>query len=189
MDNGYYRNEALQIVSDLFEEFSKEEMKLKVKYDNNCSKLEEMDQQIRLLSRSEDMEMRVFSPRKHISSENDKVVTLKREREELERSNRETERDYRYYSKRAEKLRYLLDLLERNEGVFLDNTVGDFAADPKTVEATSPVAADSVSVEDLKKLEKRLDSCYHFVDTDAQRAKLEMKNILIMVTDLIGNEK
>ena len=57
--NTQYNNEAMQIVTDLYDEFSKEELKLKVKYDNNCAKLDEMDQQIRALSRSEDTEMRV----------------------------------------------------------------------------------------------------------------------------------
>ena len=55
MDNQYYRNEAMQIISELLEEFSREEMKCKVKYDNNCSRLEEMDQQIRMMSKAEDV--------------------------------------------------------------------------------------------------------------------------------------
>ncbi len=174
-------SEAQQIVSELYDEFSKEEMKLKVKYDNNCSRLEEMDQQIRLLSRSEDTEMRVFSPRRHISSESDKIVVMKKEREELEKQNRETERSYRYYSRRAEKLRRLNELMERNEGVFIEQSTSVSAdAQIKEVEVQE---RHTLPKEQLEKIQKRLDNCYHFIDSDSQRCKMEIKNLMILLSE------
>lgn len=182
MDNEYYRNEAMHIINDLYDEFSKEEMKLKVKYDNNCSQLEELDQQIRHLSKTEDVEMRVFSPRRHISSETDKVTTMKTEREKLDKTNCEVERDLRYYSKRAEKLRYLSDVIERNDAQFFPSEP-DVAQDKSVTEVTAP--STGVTVADLEKIQSRLDSCYHFIDGDIQRAKIEIKNLMILLTDLI----
>ncbi|MBP5384129.1 MAG: hypothetical protein J6Y57_04040 [Lachnospiraceae bacterium] len=188
MDNHYYRNEAQQIITELCDEFSKEEMKLKVKYDNNCSRLEEMDQQIRLLSRTENVEMKVFSPRRHIASENDKVSVMKKEREELDKQNRETERDYRYYSKRAEKMRYLCDLMERNEGIFTDNSApGDFQAAQGDSVTSAEISARSYR-DDLEKIQKKLDNCYHFIDSDVQRAKMEIKNLLLLITELMDSD-
>ena len=87
MDNEYYRTEAMNIINDLYDEFRKEATKLKIKYDNNCAKLEEMDQQIRLMAKTEDVEMRVFSPRRNISTENDK----KRIEAEIRANDRQTE--------------------------------------------------------------------------------------------------
>lgn len=182
MDNEYYKNEAMHIVEDLCDEFNKEEKKLKIKYDNNCSRLEEMDHQIHVLSRTEDIEMRVFSPRKHISSETDKVASLKSEREILDKTNREVERDLRYYSKRAEKLRYLLDVLTRNEELFFENEENQIKDNNITEVKQNP---SGVSVSDLEKIQSRLDSCYHFIDGDPKRAKMELKNLMILLTDLI----
>ena len=183
MDNQNTRAEAQEIISELFDEFSKEEMKLKVKYDNNCAKLEEMDQQIRMMSRSVDTEMRVFSPRRHISTENDKVTGLKKEREELDKQNRETERNYRYYSKRADKLRHLMELMERDEGVFIENvTTEDFSVETQTKEAEEKSQRDQ-HIEDIEKIQKKLDNCYHFIDSDTQRCKMEIKNLMIMVAE------
>lgn len=182
MDREYYKNEVMHIISELYDEFSKEEMKLKVKYDNNCARLEEMDFQIRHLSKTEDVEMRVFSPRRHISSETDKVTALKQEREQLEKTNREVERSLRYYSKRAEKLRYLSDILERNDATFFVSEESEVIADNSVNETT---ASSGVTVADLEKIQSRLDSCYHFIDGDAQRAKMELKNLMILLTELI----
>ena len=181
MDNHYYRNEAMTIISELCDEFTKEEMKLKVKYDNNCAKLEEMDQQIRMMAKSEDLEMRVFSPRRNITSENEKLTGMKKEREEVDRANREVERDYRYYSKRAEKLRYLSDLMERNEGVFIENTTSEDVHTSSTVQSSAP--DQNTQGETLSKIQKRLDNCYHFIDTDLQRAKMELKNLMIFIAE------
>ncbi|MCR4684635.1 MAG: hypothetical protein K5649_04130 [Lachnospiraceae bacterium] len=187
MDNHYYRNEATQIITELYDEFSREEMKLKVKYDNNCSRLEEMDQQIRMMSKTEDVDMRAFSPRRHVSSENDKIIVMKKEREELDKVNREIERDYRYFSKRAEKLRYLSDLMDRDAGVFMESgTNEDFtniqSKETTPAEETSPAALR----ESMEKIQKRLDSIYHFIDTDTPRAKLEIKNLLILITETLA---
>ncbi len=181
MDQQNNLNEAMQILNDLCDEFGKEEMKLKVKYDNNCSRLEEMDHQIRLLSRSQDTEMRVFSPRRHISSENDKVQVMKKEREELDKQNRETERDYRYYARRAEKLRRVLELLERNEGVFIENTIEEDFSTVRMEDASEPKS--DLRTEEIEKIQKRLDNCYHFIDSDLQRAKMEIKNLMIMISE------
>lgn len=181
MDNEYYKNEAMHIIEDLCDEFSKEENKLKIKYDNNCSRLEEMDHQIHVLSRSEDIEMRVFSPRKNISSETDKVTSLKNEREQLDKTNREIERNLRYYSKKAEKLRYLQDVLTRNEEMFFVDSNG---SQDETIKEAKPTPS-GVSVSELEKIQSRLDNCYHFIEGDPNRAKMELKNLMIMLTDLI----
>lgn len=182
MDNQYYKDEATQIVSELYDEFSKEELKLKIKVDNNCAKLEELDQQIRALSRTEDIEMKVFSPRKRISSESDKVTLLKKEREALDKQNREDERDYRYYSKRAEKLRYLSDLFEKNGDVFSSNNSSYSSNQIKEKEISRE---KSVSSDDLEMIQKRMYNCYRFIEADVQRAKVEMKNLMLFVQDLI----
>lgn len=184
MDNEYYRTEAMNIINDLYDEFRKEATKLKIKYDNNCAKLEEMDQQIRLMAKTEDVEMRVFSPRRNISTENDKVTSLKNEREDLDKSNRETERYLRYYSKRADKMEYLMDVLERNKSQFFGNNVSEVATDNSVVETN--VSSEYVAtLSDLEKIQSRLDNCYHFIDGDSQRAKMEIKNLMIFLTDLI----
>ena len=183
MDNQNYRNEAQEIASELFEEFSKEEMKLKVKYDNNCSKLEEMDQQIRMLSRSEDTEMRVFSPRRHISTENDRVAVMKKEREELDKQNREIERNYRYYAKRAEKLHHLMELMDRDEGVFIEHTTADDFSVATQTKETEEKSGKDLQIEEIEKIQKKLDNCYHFIDSDTQRCKMEIKNLMILVAE------
>ena len=187
MDNQYYKNEAVQIISELYDEFSKEGAKNKVKADNNCARLEELDHQIRSLSKTEDIEMKVFSPRRQISAETERVTTLKKEREELDRVNRETERDYRYYSKRAEKLGYLLDLLERNEGIFIDSGPFDSAKDPSIAAINPKILAEQKETlsADLEKIQHRLDTVYHFIDSDVPRAKMEIKNLMLQMEDLI----
>lgn len=184
MDNEYYRNEAMHIINELYDEFSKEATKLKIKYDNNCAKLEELDQQIRHMAKTEDVEMRVFSPRRNISTETDKVTTLKNDRELLDKTNREVERDLRYYSKRAEKISYLSDVLERNESQFFGGNTSEVPSDTDVVESKSS-ADSSVSISDLEKIQSRLDNCYHFIDGDPGRAKLEIKNLMILLTELI----
>ncbi len=186
MDNQYYQNEATLIITELYDEFSKEEMKLKVKYDNNCARLEEMDQQIHMMSKAEDVDMRAFSPRRHVSSENDKIQVLKKEREELDKVNREIERDYRYFSKRAEKLRYLSELMERNQGVFIDSTIPEDFQNKQTTDTVADDSSAATLRDDMTKIQKRLDSIYHFIDSDTPRAKLEIKNLLILITELLA---
>lgn len=183
MDNEYYRTEAMNILNDLYDEFSKESTKLKIKYDNNCSKLEELDQQVHLLARTEDVEMRVFSPRRNISTENDKVTSLKTEREQLDKMNREIERDLRYYSKRADKIGYLIEVIERNQAQFFVNS-SDVVSDTDVKESTT-TSEYIATLSDLEKIQSRLDNCYHFIDSDSQRAKMEIKNLMIFLTDLI----
>lgn len=184
MDNEYYKNEAMSIINDLYDEFSKEATKLKIKYDNNCARLEELDQQIRRMAKADDVEMRVFSPRRNVSTEADKVVSLKNEREELDRINREVERDLRYYTKRTEKISRLSDILEQNDSVFFSSSESNSPTE-SNIKEVSGIDSPSVSLADLEKIQARLDSCYHFVGSDSGRAKLEIKNLMIFLTDLI----
>ncbi len=161
--------EAKQVISELYDEFSKEAIKLQVKYDNNVSKLDELDLQIRSMSKTEDVDLKVFSPRRRISSETEKSAKLKETKEDLIQSNLEVERMLRYYSKRADRMKMLLELLTSNESIFKD-------------EKEQPTA---LTKEELVKLQHRLDNCYHFIDTDPMRAKMEMKELLLFLGEFI----
>ena len=37
--------------------------------------------------------------------------------------------------------------------------------------------------EEIEKIQKKLDNCYHFIDSDLQRAKMEIKNLMIMISE------
>lgn len=181
----FNQDETLSIINDLYEEFNKEVVKYQVRYDNNVSKLDEMDSQIHSMARADDYDIKVFSPRKHISSDTNKVTNLKLEREALIKTNNEVERELRYYSKRAERLKQLLDLLERNQGVFRESN-------PQLSENTSVVdrpvrpKLSEYQFDHLLKIQQRLDACYYFIDTDSNRAKLEIKDLMILIGEIIN---
>ena len=78
----------------------------------------------------------------------------------------------------------LMELMERNAGVFIDHATDPMPVSSKTV-LQEETAKRNLQREEIEKIQKRLDDCYHFIDTDSQRCKMELKNLMIMVSELL----
>lgn len=107
------REEAKKIVDELFREFNKEEVRLKLLHDNNSSKIGELEENILQLTRNEDVDYRFFSPRNIVSTNKEKTDGLREERTDLERSNKSVFKQMTYYKEKVAKLEQLRLLLEK----------------------------------------------------------------------------
>ncbi len=107
------REEAEKIVDELFREFNKEEIRLKLLHDNNSSKIEELEENILQLTRNEDIDYRFFSPRNIVSTNKEKIDGLREEKADLEKSSKSVFKQMTYYKEKADKLEQLKLLLEK----------------------------------------------------------------------------
>lgn len=197
MDETVKLQEAEKMIRELFEEFSKEGIRLKLLQDNNSSKIGELEENILQLTKNEDVDYRFFSPRNVVSNNKGKIDDLRDEKEDLQKSNKSIFKQMTYYKEKADKLEQIKNLLERtvddriNKNVKLDSIdqeekeVNTFKTieDVKVSEKKSVIEASLPS--ELERINHKLDLCGKFIENDPVRAKIEIKSIMRNLDDII----
>lgn len=204
-----YNQDAVTIIQKLFEEFDKEENALKVQFDNNSSKIDELEENILNFMKNDDIDYKVFSPRSIVSTNKEKADQLKKEKEELEKKNKEIFKQMEYYTDKTEKLSQLIKLVGKDESVDSEEDVQqgssvnvvktesntetnietDSLENENEVQIEKGLDVDSIVtvslLEHLKRINHKLELCSKFIDHDAVRAKIEINSIVKNLDDVI----
>lgn len=142
------------IVNDLLSEFEKEGGKLQAEYDDNAVRIIEIEENIQNFKENEDIDFKVFSPRKIDNQNEEKINSLKGEMQNIELANKSLFRQLRYYSDKIEKLGEILNIIKENknpEDLKSDSPLDDIThVDEKILEYY-----DSIANDDEDGIEKR----------------------------------
>lgn len=103
--------DAIDILIKLEQEFSVEETRLSEISSEHARKIDELDQQITVFRRNEDVDFRVFSPRNVSTATSDKIKVLENEKKQFEREKKDADKQLRYYSGKTEMIGRVLSLL------------------------------------------------------------------------------
>ena len=226
--------DACDILVKLEQEFAVEEARLSEISNEHAMKIDELDQQITVSRRNEDVDFRVFSPRNISTGTSDKIKALESEKKTLEREKKDADKQLRYYSGKTEMIGKVLSLLRgdlkedseddsatviksRNPFAFLDE---DKEADEIVEDKKDPVASlfreanerikedlsfaeengtdeepdytpvssvvtNGVPVDEVERVCHKVEFCGKIMSNDGIRAKLEIKNIVSDLKDLI----
>ena len=227
--------EACDILVKLEQEFSVEEARLSEISNEHAMKIDELDQQITVSRRNEDVDFRVFSPRNISTGTSDRIKALESEKKQLEREKKDADKQLRYYSGKTEMIGKVLSLLRgdlkeeseddsvtviksRNPFAFLDeesdasDEIIEDKADPvaslfkeaneriredmNLAEENEPdeepdyipassVTSNGVPVDEVERVCHKVEFCGKIMSNDGIRAKLEIKNIVTDLKDLI----
>ncbi len=165
-----------KIVDELFIEFSKEEIRLKLLHDNNSSKIGELEENILQLAKNEDIDYGIFSPRNIVSTNKEKINDLQTEKEKLIKFNETVYEQMIYYNEKVKKLEQLGSLMKTE----------------LPEEIIKPLYQDDensfinvFTFDDFQKINHRLELCSKFIDSDPVRTKLELKSIMKKIDDMI----
>ena len=226
--------DACDILVKLEQEFAVEEARLSEISNEHAMKIDELDQQITVSRRNEDVDFRVFSPRNISTGTSDKIKALESEKKTLEREKKDADKQLRYYSGKTEMIGKVLSLLRgdlkeeseddsatviksRNPFAFLDEDkeVEEVIEDKKDPVASlfkeanerikedlnlaeengadeepdytpmSSSVTNGVPVDEVERVCHKVEFCGKIMSNDGIRAKLEIKNIVTDLNDLI----
>lgn len=137
------------IVLDLLSEFEKEGGKLQVEYDDNVSRILEIEENIHNYKKNEDIDFQVFSPRKIDNQSEEKIESMNKEKESIENINKSLYRQIRYYLDKSEKLKEILSVIEndRNTDLTINRGIDDITqVDEKILAYYDSIAKDDKDV-------------------------------------------
>ena len=227
--------DACDILVKLEQEFSVEEARLSEISNEHAMRIDELDQQITVSRRNEDVDFRVFSPRNVSTGTSDKIKALEEEKKLLEREKKDADKQLRYYSGKTEMIGKVLSLLRgdlkeesetdsptviksRNPFAFLDEEndapeeVIEYKSDPVATlfkeandrikadlylaeeneseeepdySPVSSVSSEGIPVGEVERVCHKVEFCEKIISNDGIRAKLEIKNIVTDLKDLI----
>jgi len=186
-------DEAEKIIDELYNEFSKEEINLKLQADNNSSKIEELEENILQFMKNDDIDYKVFSPRTVVNVNAGKIDGLRTEKNELEKINKNVLKQLKYYSEKTKKLEQLKKLLKKEDSLEIESEEETIISEPKPMVKIKKPSGQSIFEislpNDLKKISHKLELCIKFIDNDTVRAKIELKNMIKNLEDLITSVK
>ena len=233
--------DACDILVKLEQEFSVEETRLSEISNEHAMKIDELDQQITVFRRNEDVDFRVFSPRNVTTGTSDKIKALEEEKKNLEREKKDADKQLRYYSGKTEMIGRVLTLLRgdlkeesKEDSVTVKNSKHPFSfldeefEEEKTEDKTDDVSSlfreankkikedllaepeddqdevheskseekenirntigiqsPGVPVDEVERVCHKVEFCEKIISNDKIRAKLEIKNIVADLRELV----
>lgn len=93
-----------KIIVDMLMEFQKEQKRLQAEYDNGIARLSEIEENLHSYKETEDVDFKMFSPRKVSTLNEDKLNSMDSEMRELDEINKALYKQLKYYSDKVEKL-------------------------------------------------------------------------------------
>lgn len=113
MTNKEYE-EVCEILADLQNEFVEEEERLMQLSREHAYRISELENQIITCKNNEDIDFKVFSPRNISIDNSERVQTLEKEKNMLEREKNDADQRISYYSAKSERLGKVLFILKKN---------------------------------------------------------------------------
>ena len=98
------KEKVSKIIVDMLMEFQKEQRRIQTEYDNGLSRLSEIEENLINYRETEDVDFKVFSPRKVSTLNEDKLNSMDSEMKEIEEDNKQLQKQLKYYSDKVEKL-------------------------------------------------------------------------------------
>lgn len=114
-------NEVFDILSGLLNELVSEEDKLKEIIKEHSFKIDELNQQIEVCKKNEDIDFRVFSPRNVSFDNSEKIVSLENQCADYIKEKNEAEKRLLYYSGKVDKIRRALNIIRKDSIESEDN--------------------------------------------------------------------
>jgi len=114
-------NEVFDILSGLLNELVTEEEKLKEIIKEHSFKIDEINQQIDICKKNEDIDFRVFSPRNVSFDNSEKITSLESQCSDFTKEKNDAEKRLLYYSGKVDKLRRALNIIRKDSIEYDDN--------------------------------------------------------------------
>lgn len=176
-------NELKKIIDDLYNEFNDEKIRLLNLCEKNQEKIKESKKCIEELSKNDDSDFNVFSPRNTKVDYTGKIEQLKKEISLFEEENESIQQKIGYYEERADKL----SKIEAMESFAQERT------DDSSILMMQELDKQRISrdlhdgiVQNLTHMVHKSELCMKYMDSDLIRAKLEMESIHKSIKDIIN---
>ncbi len=200
-----------EIINNLFNEFESEKNELKIKYDDNASRIEVINENIKELIQYDD-DRQMFSPRTIAGNNSEKIEELKSEKESLIEENSFISSRLKYFESKVDALEEVLqesdtgsepdnkedtdDKSRREENINTEKKIpeNDDAAkeELKTDNISNTEKSDDNNIKSeqnlnigkskLKKIIYRLELAYKLMDTNIVRSKNELKSVISILS-------
>lgn len=221
--------EIIDILSIMLNELVSEEEKLTEIIDTHSYRINELNQQIDVCRKNEDIDFRVFSPRNISFDNSEKISALETECSACERERSDAEKRLSVFTGKIDKLRRVLSLLKKNShdvldeeypidsdvkhkdpfdfiingedeedledeqksNISADNTISDSNVDVASQEAedsSEEITSDrleGVPVDEIKRVCHKVEFSEKIINNDRVRARLELKDIINDLKELI----
>lgn len=203
--------EAKFIIDNLYQEYNKKEVALQVEIDSLQEKLDDITINIKSFSTTVDSDYNVFSPRKIISKNDNKVEKLYDDKDKIEKQIKQLNADMNTYSHKSDQLMEVLkhlsfmddqvELKEKNEDKNGVNQHQQFHEKDYDVNSNEKENLDSEHLktdlsiinytlsDDLLRINNRIESCIKIINQDYMRVKIDLQSIYKNINDIISSLK
>ena len=203
--------EAKFIIDNLYQEYNKKEVALQVEIDSLQEKLDDITINIKSFSTTVDSDYNVFSPRKIISKNDNKVEKLYDDKDKIEKQIKQLNADMNTYSHKSDQLMEVLkhlsfmddqvELKEKNEDKNGVNQHQQFHEKDYDVNSNEKENSDSEHLktdlsiinytlsDDLLRINNRIESCIKIINQDYMRVKIDLQSIYKNINDIISSLK
>lgn len=203
--------EAKFIIDNLYQEYNKKEVALQVEIDSLQEKLDDITINIKSFSTTVDSDYNVFSPRKIISKNDNKVEKLYDDKDKIEKQIKQLNADMNTYSHKSDQLMKVLkhlssmedqvELKEKNEDKNGVNQHQQFHGKDYDVNNNEKDNSDSEHLktdlsiinytlyDDLLRINNRIESCIKIINQDYMRVKIDLQSIYKNINDIISSLK
>lgn len=203
--------EARIIIDNLYQEYNKKEVALQIEIDSLQEKLDDIMINIKSFSTTVDSDYNVFSPRKVVSRNDNKVEKLYDDKDKIEKQIKQLNADMNIISHKSDQLMKVLKHLSSMETqnelkekhvdeciVKHDNKYNDKHDEIKSTEKDNP-ASDHLTTglsvihhtlsDDLLRINNRIESCIKIINQDYVRVKIDLQSINKNIKDIITSLK
>jgi len=201
-----------KIIVDMLMEFQKEHSRIQSSYDNGILRLNEIQEDLTNYRETEDVDFKVFSPRKVSMLNEDKLNSMDNEMRQIEEVNKGLLKQLKYYSDKVEKLltvqaildgeiyevpvdkedsiEDIFDIKKKDEDILLDNDIENNEKSSSDLVLPEMNEYDKQSlVDNLERLSHRIEVGSKIIDSDVYRTKMELKSIKSGLDDVISTLK
>ncbi len=170
-----------EIVEELYDEFNEERIRLSSIYDKNLLSIKESEQYIQELSKNNETDFSIFSPRSIKVDNTEKIRSLEQKIDEIQEENHSISERLKYYDKKVEQLESI-----KSQGK--EDCLNDDSSILKLLEIEKKRVSRELhdtTVQTLTHMVHKTELCMKYMDTDTIKAKLELELIHKGIKDII----
>lgn len=175
-----YMDECINILQKLCDDHIQEKSDFQTLVNQNLFQIEKINSYLKSLFEKEDPEFKVFSPRNVESIYEEQIASNQEKKKKLETENLSYYKKINQLSEQIEQLSFVIDSLKRNEQTNIGN---QFDISNKRIDNViqsnnyNQIVSNNISSLSQNHISHRILNCVSFIDSDPERAKVELKAI------------
>lgn len=173
-------DECINILQKLCDDHIQEKSDFQTLVNQNLFQIEKINSYLKSLFEKEDPEFKVFSPRNVESIYEEQIASNQEKKKKLETENLSYYKKINQLSEQIEQLSFVIDSLKRNEQTNIGN---QFDISNKRIDNViqsnnyNQIVSNNISSLSQNHISHRILNCVSFIDSDPERAKVELKAI------------